>query len=147
MNLGTRSGALVALVGVGLINFGLFTFVTRCRPGVPCPSPSFNAVAGYLGLVLLILGVVILIRSGWRGSATSWVFAAAAVVPATWFGYELARQGVCPLLSDPAVSRACLTAYGEMTAPVLSFSVASAMLLIGWVRGRLTRPASDIHER
>jgi hypothetical protein len=142
VNLGTRAGALVALLGVGLINFGLFTFVARCRPGVPCPSPSLNEVAAYLGLVVLIIGVAMLVHSGWHGSAAGWMLAAAGTVPATWFVYELARQKLCPLLSDPAASRACLGAYGEMTAPVLSFGVAGLILVVGWVRSR-TRAASD----
>lgn len=143
VNSGTRAGAVAALLGVGLINFGVFGLAGRCaRPGVPCPSPSLNEVAGYLGLVVLIIGVVMLGRSGWHGGASGWLLAAASAVPATWFVYELARQKLCPLLSDPAASRACLSAYGEMTAPMLSFGVAGLVLLVGWVRWR-TRAASD----
>ncbi len=148
MNSGTRAGALAALLGVGLITFGVFGSAVRCaRPGVPCPSPSLNELAAYLGLVGLVIGVVMLVRSGWRGGATDWLLAAAGVVPAAWFVYELARQKLCPLLSDPASARACLSAYGEMTAPVLSFGFAGLVLLVGWLRWRRTRAASDIHQR
>lgn len=147
VNSRTRAGALAALLGVGLITFGVFGFAGRCgRPGVPCPSPSLNEVAAYLGLVVLIIGVVMLVRSGRRGSALDWLLAAAGMVPATWFVYELARQKLCPLLSDPAASRACLSAYGEMTAPVLSFGFAGLVLLLGWARWRI-RAARDIAER
>lgn len=141
---GTRAGVVAALVGVGLINFGVFGFSGRCGfpGGPPCPSPSPNEVAAYLGLVVLVIGVVMLVRSGWRGSATGWILAAVGSVPATWFAYELARQELCPLLSDPAAARACLSAYGEMTAPVLSFGFAGLLLLVGWLRLRRTRAAA-----
>lgn len=147
---GTRAGALAALLGVGLITFGVFGFpfgFGSCRrPGVPCPSPSLNEVAAYLGLVVLIIGVVMLVRSSWHGGVSGWLLAAAGAVPATWYIYELARQNLCPLLSDPAASRACLSAYGEMTAPVLSFGFGGLVLLAGWVRWR-TRAASDSRAR
>lgn len=141
-------GAVTALIGAVLIFFGLFGFFGRCAvPGVRCPSPSVNEVLAYTGLLILVLGVTILLWSGWRGSVTGWVLAAAATVPAVWFVYELARQSLCPLLSDPAASRACLAAYGEMTAPVLSAGVALATLGIGWLRLRRVRSPHDLASR
>ena len=137
-----RVGAAAAIVGVLLILVGLFSSFGRCAvPGAPCPSPSWNAVLAYVGLIVLVIGVGLLVSSGWRGSAGSWLLAAVAVVPAAWFAYELARQSLCPLLSDPALSRACLTAYGEMTAPALSYGLAGVVLLVGWLRLRRLRPS------
>lgn len=145
VNSGSRAGALAALLGIGMLIFGIFGFAGRCAvPGAPCPSPSWNQIVAYLGLLVLVIGVVTLVRSGWRGSAPSWVLAALAVVPATWFLYELARQKLCPLLSDPAASHACLTAFGEMTAPVLSYGVGGFVLAVGWLRLRRLRPSRDI---
>ena len=136
----TRAAALVALLGVLLILVGFFFSIRRCAvPGVPCPSPSWNEVVYYLGVVVLVVGAAMLVWSGWRGSTASWVLAAVAVIPATWIVYELARQSLCPLLSDPALSRACLTAYGEMTAPVLTFGVGGFVLVVGLLRLRRLR--------
>lgn len=141
---GTRVGALAAVLGVLLILVGLFSFGGCARPGVPCPSPSWNEVVAYLGIVVLILGLGMLVWSGWRGSRASWALAAVAAVPATWIVYELARQSVCPLLSDPALSLACLTAFGEMTAPVLSVGVGGFVLVAGSLRWRRIRASRDI---
>jgi hypothetical protein len=141
----TRTGALFALVGVVLIFVGTFSMIGRCAvPGAPCPSPRPSEIANYIGLVALVLGVGLLVRSGWHGSAAGWALAAVAVVPATWRIYEIARQGGCPLIADPAVARACLTAYGEMTAPVLSIGLAGFTLLVGWVRSRAVRSRRDV---
>jgi len=130
----TRAGALAALFGAVLVLVGLFLPFSRCGPGVPCPSPSWNALVAYLGLIVLVVGVAMLVWAGWRGSRLSWMLAAAASVPATWFVYEVARQNLCPMLTDPALSNACLTAYGTMTAPVLSFGVGGLLLVVGWLR-------------
>ena len=144
----TRIGAGAAILGFLLILVGLFSFFGRCAvPGAPCPSPSWNQVLAYLGLFVLGIGVATLVWSGWQGSAVSWVLAAAAIVPTTWYVYELARQRLCPLLSDPALSRACLAAYGEMTAAVLSYGVGAFVLLVGWLRLRRLRSSRDIHQR
>jgi len=135
-----RTGAAVAFLGFLFILGGLFGSVGRCAvPGVPCPSPSWNEILAFLGLGILVIGIALLIWSGWRGSAAAWVLAAIAVVPAVWFLYELGRQELCPLISDPAASDACLTAYGEMTAPVLSYSVGGVLLGVGWLRLRQRR--------
>jgi hypothetical protein len=144
VNLGTRVGALTALLGVLLITVGVFSFGGCARPDVPCPSPTWNEVIAYLGVVALFVGIGMLVWSGWRGSRVSWVLAAVAAVPATWFIYELARQSICPMLSDPASLRACLTAYGEMTAPVLSFGVGVSALVAGSLRLLRLRSSSDI---
>lgn len=147
VNLRTRVGALTALLGVLLIMVGLFSFGGCARPNVPCPSPTWNEVIAYLGVVVLFVGIAMLVWSGWRGSLASWVLAAVAAVPATWFVYERARQSICPMLDDPASSRACLTAYGEMTAPLLSLGVGVFVLVTGSLRLRRLRPSSDIHQR
>jgi hypothetical protein len=143
---GIRAGAVAGVVGLLLIFVGLFSLLGRCAvPGAPCPSPSPNEIAAYLGLALLVLGVILLLRAGWHGRAAGWVLAAVAIVPVTWFTYELARQGICPMLSDPAVAQACLEAYGEMTAPMLSYGAAGLVLLVGllrWRRLRAARPSS-----
>jgi hypothetical protein len=143
-----RAGAVAALIGVPLILGGLFGSIGSCaRPDVPCPSPRWNEVAAYLGLASLVFGIGLLVWSGWRGSGTGWVLAAVAAMPATWFLYELGRQTLCPLITDPSVSSACLTAYGEMTAPVLSFAVGGILLALGWLRARQLRLRRDIGRR
>ena len=138
-----RAGAVTGIVGFLLILIGLFSLLGRCAvPGAPCPSPSPNEIAAYLGLALLVLGVILLLRAGWHGRAAGWMLAAVAIVPVTWFVYELARQGICPMLSDPEVAQACLEAYGEMTAPILSYGAAGLVLLVGWLRWRRLRAVS-----
>lgn len=133
----TRIGALAALAGVLLIFVGLFSGIGGCYvPGAPCPSPSAGEISAYLGIVVLVFGFVVLVRSSWRGSLASSAFAAVAIIPATWTLYEIARQDGCPLLADPAVVSTCLAAYGEMTAPVLSFGVGVVVLLVGFLRWR-----------
>ena len=128
MNPGMRTGLLASLVGFLLLMIGVFGFAGRCaRPDVPCPSPSPNQVAAYLGLVLLVFGVVVLIRSGWRGSALSWVLATAAVVPTTWFVYEMVRQ-------SPGMPE--IGFLEEMTAPVLSATAALIVIVMGVIRAR-----------
>jgi hypothetical protein len=73
----------------------------------------------------LVLGVLVLVWSGWRGNLASSVFGAAAAVPATWRLYELVRQGV-PL---PEIG-----VLDEMTAPALAATVALVILVVGAVR-------------
>lgn len=136
----TRIGALTALAGLLLIFIGVFSGIGGCHvPGAPCPSPRPSEIAAYLGIALAVIGSVVLVRSSWRGSLASSAFAAVAVVPTTWTLYEFARQDGCPLLGDPAVVSACLTAYGEMTAPVLSFGLGVVVLLVGLLRWRGVR--------
>ena len=121
----TKAGALIALVGSVLIFVGLFGMLGRCAvPGAPCPSPSLGEVAAYGGLLLLVLGVLILVRSGLRGNLASSALGAVAALPATWTLYEVLRQGV-PL---PAIG-----VLDEMTAPALSTAVALAILGVGVV--------------
>jgi hypothetical protein len=132
----TRAGILAAVVGAVSVFVGVFGFVGRCAvPGAPCPSPSPNEIFAYGGLVLLVIGVVLLVRAGWRGSLAGWALAAVAAVPAAWFVYEIVRQEGCPLLADPA-AQSCLPAFGEMTAPTISFGVAGMLLLVGLLRWR-----------
>lgn len=136
----TRIGVLTALAGVLLVFVGLFSGIGGCYvPGAPCPSPSAGEISLYLGIVVLVLGLVVLVRSGWRGSLASSAFASIAIVPAMWTFYEIARQSGCPLLADPTVASACLAAYGEMTAPVLSFGLGVVVLLVGFLRWRGVR--------
>jgi hypothetical protein len=136
----TQAGVLIVLVGVVLIVVGLFSGIGRCAvPGAPCPSPRLSEIAAYSGVVALLFGLAVLVLSGWLGSIAASALAAVAAVPATWTVYEIARQSGCPLLADPALARACLTAYGEMTAPVLSFGIAGLVLLVGWSRWRAVR--------
>jgi hypothetical protein len=145
----TKAGILAAVVGAVSVFVGVFGFMGRCAvPGAPCPSPSPNEMLAYGGLVLLAIGVVLLVRAGWRGSLAGWVAAAIAAVPATWFVYEVVRQEGCPLLADPNAARACLAAFGEMTAAAISFGVAGMLLLVGLLRWRergapVTLPHAD----
>ena len=133
----TKAGTLAAVVGAASIFVGVFGYVGRCAvPGAPCPSPSPNEILAYGGLVLLVVGVMLLVRAGWRGSLAGWVVAAIASIPATWFVYEIVRQEGCPLLADPSAAQACLAAFGEMTAPTISFGVAGMLLLVGLLRWR-----------
>ena len=133
-----KTGLLAAATGSLAIFMGVFGFMGRCAaPGAPCPSPSLNEIFGYGGLVILVIGVLLLMRAGWRGSLTASALAAVASVPATWWTYEIARQEGCPLLTDPITVQACLSAYGEMTAPAISFGVAGLLLLVGWTRWRV----------
>jgi hypothetical protein len=133
----TRAGVLAAVLGSLLVFLGVFGFMGRCAvPGAPCPSPSLNEILAYGGLAVLLTGVTLLTWAGWRGRVAGSALAAIASVPATWFIYEVVRQEGCPLLANPIAAQACLTAYGEMTAPVISVSVAGASLLIGWWRRR-----------
>ena len=130
-----RGGVLAAVVGALLVFLGVFGFMGRCAvPGAPCPSPSLNEILAYGGQAVLLTGVILLCRAGWRGRFAGSALAAIASVPTTWFIYEVVRQEGCPLLADPKAAQACLAAYGEMTAPVISFGVAGALLLIGWSR-------------
>lgn len=132
----TKTGALMALAGSALIFVGLFGMLGRCAvPGAPCPSPSAGEIAAYGGLVILVLGVFILVRSGWRGHLASSVLGALAAVPATWTFYEIVRQGI-PL---PGIG-----VLDEMTAPVLSAAVALTILLVGAMRRARSR---DIYRR
>jgi hypothetical protein len=128
---------LAAVVGAVSIFAGVFGFLDRCAvPGAPCPSPSPNEIVAYGGLVVLVIGVALLVRAGWRGSLAGWALAAVAAVPAAWFLYEIVRQEGCPLLADPTAAQACLAAFGEMTAPAISFGVAGVILLVGLLRWR-----------
>ena len=130
-------GVLAAVVGASLIFMGVFGFAGRCAvPGAPCPSPSLNELLAYSGLVVLVIGVALFVRAGWHGSLVGSALAAVAAVPAAWFGYEVVRQEGCPLLADPVAAQACLAAYGEMTAPAISFGVAGLIFLVGWLRWR-----------
>ena len=132
-----KTGLLAAVIGSISIFMGIFGFMGRCAPpGARCPSPTLSEIFGYGGLVILVIGVLLLIRAGWRGNLTGSALAAVASVPATWWTYEIARQEACPLLAEPITVQACLSAYGEMTAPVLSFGAAGLLLLVGWSRWR-----------
>lgn len=123
-----------------MIMVGLFSGIGRCAvPGAPCPSPRPDAILAYGGVVLMVVGIVVLLRSGWRGSLASSAIAALAVVPVVWFLYEIARQEGCPLIDDPATRQACLESFGEMTAPLLSYGVGLLVLAIGWLRWRRAR--------
>jgi hypothetical protein len=138
----TRVGILAAVVGAVSIFVGVFGFMGRCAvPDAPCPSPSPNEIFAYGGLVVLVIGMALLIRAGWRGSLAGWAVAAAASVPATWFAYEVARQEGCPLLADSNAAQACLTAFGEMTAPAISFGLAGMILVVGLLSWRTRRGA------
>jgi hypothetical protein len=148
MKTANRVGAIAALVGVIFILVGLFSSIGSCAvAGVPCPSPSWNEILAYLGAVVLLVGIATLVWSGWHGSAGSWMLAAVSAVPAIWFVYELGRQSICPLINDPVVSGACLKAYGEMTAPVLSFGLGAVLLTVGWLRLRRRGSSRDIWRR
>lgn len=128
---------MLAIFGFLALFFGLFSGVGGCYvPGVPCPSPRLDEIIGYSGLALLLIGFVLLLRSGWRGSLSGSVLAAIAVVPAVWFIYELVRQSGCPLIGDLAAQRTCLESFGEMTAPVLSSTIGLLVIAIGWLRWR-----------
>lgn len=136
----SKVGLLAAVVGTAAIFVGLFGLLGRCAvPGAPCPSPSLNEIVGYGGLVLLVIGAALLIWSGWRGNLAASALAAAAAVPAIWFGYEIVRQEGCPLIADPNAAQACLNGFGEMTAPAISFGVAAVILLVGFLRSRAKR--------
>jgi len=133
----TKLGIVAAAAGACSIFLGVFGFVGRCAvPNTPCPSPSPNTIFSFGGLVVLVFGVVLLLRAGWHGSMVGWVLAAIGVAPGTWFVYEIVRQRGCPLLADAVAARACLAAYGEMTAPAITFGVSALVLLIGWLRLR-----------
>jgi hypothetical protein len=133
----TKSGIAAAVFGAGSIFIGVFGFVGRCAvPNTPCPSPSPNTIFSFGGLIVLIFGVALLLRAGWRGRVAAWVLAGIAAAPGTWFVYEVVRQHGCPLIADAVAARACLAAYGEMTAPAITFGVSALVLLIGWLRLR-----------
>src|SRR5262245_18885915 len=101
-----KAGTIAAVVGTVAIFIGLFSLLGRCAvPGAPCPSPSLNEIVAYGGLALLLIGVALLVRAGWRGNFAGWALAAVASVPATWFIYQLVRQEGCPLLADPEAAR------------------------------------------
>jgi hypothetical protein len=143
----TKAGILAAVVGAVAVFVGVFGLMGRCAvPGAPCPSPSPNEIFAYGGLVILVIGVLLLVRAGWRGRLEAWVAAAVAAVPATWFAYEVVRQEGCPLLADPDAAQACLAAFGEMTAPAISFGVAAMLVLVGLLRWRALR-SRDIAPR
>lgn len=136
-----KPGVLTAVVGASLIFVGVFGFASRCAvPGAPCPTPSPNEILAYGGLVVLVIGVALLVRAGWHGSLVGSALAAVGAVPAAWFIYEIVRQEGCPLLADPVAAQACLGAYGEMTAPVISVVVAGLIFLVGWIRWRGRAP-------
>jgi hypothetical protein len=75
-------GILAAVVGAVSVFEGVFGSLGRCAvPGAPCPSPSPNEIFAYGGLVLLVIGVALLVRAGWRGSVAGSTFAAVAAIP------------------------------------------------------------------
>ena len=130
-----RATVLLA-IAIVMVGYGVFGFD---RTGTTT-RPSY-----FVGLALMAVSLVLLIRSGWRGSAGSWLVGAAGTVVATWAIYELLRQSVCPLINDPAAMTACLSAWGVMTAPVLSYVAGGLVLLVGWLR--LRRLARDPERR
>lgn len=122
-----QTGSLLLVIAVILVGYGIFGFD---RSGATT-RPSY-----FIGLALMAVSLVLLVRSGWRGNRWSWLVAGTGAVIATWTIYELLRQSVCPLIEDPSAMLACLTAYGEMTAPVLSFGAGLSVLVVGWLRLR-----------
>ena len=132
-----KLGVVMAVVGASAMFMGVFGFARRCAvPGAPCPTPSPTSILAFGGLLILVIGVALLVRAGWHGSLVGSALAAVGAVPAAWFIYELMRQKGCPLLADPDAAQACLAAYGEMTAPIISFGVAGLIFLVGWLRWR-----------
>ena len=125
-----KLGTTLLVVAAILVGYGVFGMD---RSGVTS-RPSY-----FIGLGLMAMSLGLLVRAGWRGDGGSWMVAAVGFVIATWTVYELLRQSVCPLLDDTAGRIACLTAYGEMTAPTLSFAVGAVVLVAGWVRLRRRR--------
>jgi hypothetical protein len=115
----------VLAIAVILVGYGIFGLD---RSGATT-RPSF-----FIGLALMAISLLLLVRAGWRGSRSSWVVAAIGAVIGTWTVYELLRQSVCPLIDDRTTMIACLTAYGEMTAPVLSATAGAIVLAVGWLR-------------
>lgn len=145
---GTRAAATMAVVGVLLIFFGLFGMFDRCGLSAPCPRPRPSEIVAYAGLIVLVIGTGLLLRLARRGSLAAALCAAAASVPATWFLYEVLRQGLCPLIDDPSAARDCFRAYGTMTAPVLSAGVAVMLFAVGWAWAQHARDSGtiDVHE-
>jgi hypothetical protein len=132
-----KLGIVLAVVGAASMFEGVFGFIGRCaNPGAPCPSPSPSEIIAYGGLILLAMGLALLVRAGWRGSLAAWALAAVAAVPAAWFLYETVRQKGCPLLADPNAAKSCLAAFGEMTAPTISYGLAVVILVVGLLRWR-----------
>ena len=112
-----RLGIAAALLGVFLMTLGIFVLGGRSYP--------VNLYAYVLGIVLTALGVGRLVWFGWRGSGRSWLVAAFPAAILTWPIYELVRQ-------DPFYLPVGF--LGTYTAPLLSSTVATALLAIGWFR-------------
>src|SRR5690242_14114811 len=101
-------GVLLAAAGFLSIVVGLFSGIGGCYvPGAPCQSPRLDELLAYGGLVVLLVGIVTLGFAGWRGSVSSWVIAALAIVPATWTLYEIARQGPCVTAASGLLLAVC----------------------------------------
>ena len=112
-----RPAASIALaLGLALLGAGIFSFNA---------GPTSTAVVYVAGITLTSLALASFIRTGWHGSGISWLVASPTAAILTWTLYELIRQGV-PLYG--------IGILGEMTAPAVSFAVAAAILVVGWLR-------------
>ena len=117
-----RALAIVLFVaGSAMLFWGIFGFWR----GSGAPT-----ILILIGVTLLVLATIGLLGLGWHGSVVAWPIGAVAIGILTWFGYEVLRQS--PLRPEIGV-------LGTMTAPVLSATVAAAVLAIGaWRRRRGT---------
>ena len=149
MNRGaTLFGIAVLLIGYGIFGMDL--------------SGTTTAAAYYAGLAVLPVGLVMLVRSGWRGSPGSWFVAAAGVFIGTWVFYELLRQGPCMTVASGLPLFICnAIPFSENAAPQLGAVAALVVVVVGGLRLRRltggpprseanhasTRRSSDIPDR
>ena len=111
-----------------LLGYGIFGFD---RGGAK------TSAACDIGLIALLVSLVLLVRSGWRGSPASWLAAAAGVFIGTWVLYELLRQGPCLTVASGIPLMICnVIPFRDTAAPELSVIAALIVLVAGWLRLR-----------
>jgi hypothetical protein len=110
-----KLGVILLGLGAALLTYGIFGID---RGAVSRPSYV-------IGLILMTAALMRLAWVGWNGNLAATVLAGLASAILTWTVYEMVRQSP----SLPAIG-----VLGEMTAPLLSATVAAVVIVAGLIR-------------